>query len=298
MRPVPLLTVLLLLLETPGATLQGQLLFDWPVRSVPQPEAVLTGAGALFFNPGALSPLAGTRPEVRITHVDGPDATGVRGLSLALSHPLPLGLSGAMGYWHLGIPDIPRTTDSPLQNGGEVEVAEDVLLLGLAREVTEWLSVGGSVRMERASVDGDARSGTEGSVGLALAPELPLRPRVGLALKGLGDDRALLSGVEVSLPPLARGRVPMQAGYGYQYQSRKEMGEHRFSFRASWMEIFHAGAGAASHSGEEEWTPLWMLGLELGRYSFSVLREELANGFGPIHFFRAAVAISPPEDNQ
>lgn len=57
------------------------------------------------------------------------------------------------------------------------------------------------------------------------------------------------------------------------------------------MEQFHAGVGLTHLGREDGWTPLWMLGLELGRYSFSVLREELANNFGPVHFYRASVRL-------
>jgi hypothetical protein len=34
-----------------------------------------------------------------------------------------------------------------------------------------------------------------------------------------------------------------------------------------------------------------MIGLDLDRYAFSVLREALANDFGPVHFYRASVRL-------
>ncbi|MFO8174087.1 MAG: hypothetical protein R6T96_07360, partial [Longimicrobiales bacterium] len=126
MRYLRFLSLLLVLGTAVPAAAGGQLIFDWPVRSVARPEAVLTGAGAVFWNPGSLAASAGTHQEFWITHIDGPDATGVGGLALAGTLDLPAGIRAALGYWHLGIPDIPITTDSPAQDFGTMEVAEDV----------------------------------------------------------------------------------------------------------------------------------------------------------------------------
>jgi len=121
----------------------GQVIFDWPMRVAPQPEAVLTGAGAVFWNPGSLVSEVGTRQEIWVIHVDGPDATGVRGVAASGVIDLPKGLRGGVGYWHLGIQDIPRTTTSPHQEAGEINIAEDVALLVLAKNLTSHTGVGG-----------------------------------------------------------------------------------------------------------------------------------------------------------
>ncbi len=55
------------------------------------------------------------------------------------------------------------------------------------------------------------------------------------------------------------------------------------------MDQLHLGAGFSHLESGDGWTPLWMLGADIGRYSLSVLRESLANGFGPVHFFQAAI---------
>lgn len=287
-------TLALATLAIPG-TARGQLLFDWPIRAVPQPEAILTGAGAVFWNPGGMSEGAGSGNEVWITHVDGPDATGVRGLALAGTVNLPLRLIGGLGYWHLGIPDIPRTTESPLVGSGTVEVAEDAMVLALTRDLEAPLGIGGSLRFHRASVAGEVRSQVEGDVGLHLRPPLAFSPRFGLALRGLGQDPRILAGVEVGLPPLARSRIPMHLGYGIEKRPGQSGVEQRLSFRASWVERLQAGFGLTRWEREGGWTPLWMVGLDFDRYSFSILRENLANGFGPVHFYRASISLPAAE---
>lgn len=292
MRLIRLLSVLGLTAQGLPGPAGGQLLFDWPIRAVPQPEAILTGAGAVFWNPGGLAQGVGTGNEVWITHVDGPDATGVRGLAFAAVLDLPFGLQTGMGYWHLGIPDIPRTTDSPLLEFGRVEVAEDAFLLSMTggdRDVP--VGFGGGVRFHRASVAGEVRTRIVGDVGVHLQPPVVFSPRFGLALRSLGQDPRILAGVEVAAPPLARSRIPIHLGYGVEKGPGPEGLEHRLSLRASWVERFHVGFGLNNWRDGGGWTALWMLGVDVDRYSLSILRENLANGFGPVHFYRASIRL-------
>jgi len=287
------LTLVLTTLLLPGRS-SGQLLFDWPIRAVPQPEAILTGAGALFWNPGSLSGAVGTDREFWITHIDGPAATGIRGLALAGTVDLPFKVRGGIGYWHLGIPDIPRTVDSPSPEPGTVEVAEDALILALAGDLEAQAGFGGGVRIHRASVAGAVETRLEGDVGLHIRPRMALSPRFGLAVRGLGHDPRILGAVELGLPPLVQSRLPLHLGYGVEKRPGSGGLEQRFSLRGSWVERFHAGLGITRWAGSDGWTTLWMLGLDFSRYSFSVMREGLANGFGPVHFYRASIRLPKP----
>ncbi len=292
MRPIrPPLVLILAALATPGSA-GGQILFDWPIRAVPQPEAVLTGAGAVFWNPGSLAEGVGTGSELWITHVDGPDPTGIRGVALAGTIDLPLGLRTGIGYWHLGISDIPRTTDSPFPQPAGIDVSEDALVVALVGNPEAPAGFGGGVRLQRASVAGEVRDRMEGDMGLHFRLPLSHSPRLGLAVKGLGREPRILAGVEAGLPPLAGGRVPILLGYGAEKRPGTGGLEQRLSIRGSWVERFHAGMGLTRWGEGNGWTTLWMLGLDHGRYSFAVLREQLANGFGPVHFFRASIGFS------
>jgi len=265
--------------------------FDWPIRAVPQPEAVLTGAGAVFWNPGSLVGEVGTVPEAWLAHVDGPAATGVRGVAMAGVMELPMGFRGGLGYWHLGVEDIPRTTTSPDPEPGGISVTEDVGFLSLSRGVTSYSGAGATLRIQRGSVAGEREVRVEGDVGVHLLPNLPLSPRFGLVLRGLGGDLSTMGAVEASLPPLASSRIPIRLAYGVDTDWGDMPLEQRLSIRGSWMEDLHLGAGF-NHVEGEGWNPLWMLGVDIGRYSLSVLRESLANGFGPVHFYRAAVRFN------
>jgi hypothetical protein len=55
------------------------------------------------------------------------------------------------------------------------------------------------------------------------------------------------------------------------------------------MDQVHIGLGLSHLGRHNGWVPLWHVGAEVGRYSLSVLREDMANGFGAIHFFQASL---------
>lgn len=284
-----LLSALALLATLPPTPSGGQVIFDWPLRASPQPETVLTGGGAVFWNPGSLVEGVGTEEEIWLLHVDGPDVTGVRGVAAAGVVDLPGGMRGGIGYRHLGIQDIPRTTTSPEPVPGEIDVAEDQAVLVLAKGIGLRTGIGGALRFQRGAAGREARSQMEVEVGIHHRSGLPLTPRFGAVLKSLGGEMELLGGAEISLPPLSTSRIPLYAGYGFQTDGGIEPTGHRFSFRGSWKDQLHAGMGLSYLGEEDGWTPLWMVGGEVGRFSLAVLRESLANGFGAIHFFHAAV---------
>jgi hypothetical protein len=282
--------VALLLAALPGPA-GGQRVFPWPIRSVPQPEAILTGAEAVFWNPASLARIAGTSQQLWIAHVDGPDVTGVRGIAASGAVNLPSGLRAGLGYWHLGVQDIPRTTTSPEPQPGDIQVAEDVGVLAGAGQWADQLAFGAALRFVRGSAGGKARSRMEGDVGVHVRPSLPLAPRLGLVLQNLGRGVRVLGGLEVSPPPLATSRIPVQLGYGVLGGSDSVPAEHRFSLRASWMDQLRTGMGLSYLGEADGWVRLWMIGVDIGRYSLSVLREGLPHGFGAVNYYRAAVGF-------
>jgi len=267
----------------------GQIIFDWPIRVSPQPEPVLTGAGAVFWNPGSLVSGVGTSEEIWLAHVDGPDATGVRGVATSGIVDLPRGFRLGLGYWHLGISDIPRTTTSPHHEAGEINISEDMALASVAWSLGARTGVGAGIRFIRGAAGRDAKTQTEGEIGIHHQANVPLTPRFGVTVRGLGGGTRFSGGAEVSLPALASSRIPIRVGYGIQTDRKLDPLDHRLSLRGSWMDQLHVGVGV-SHLGQGDgWVSMWMLGADLGRYSLSILRESLANGFGAVHFFQASL---------
>jgi hypothetical protein len=168
-------------------------------------------------------------------------------------------------------------------------VTEDVFVLALGKNLAGRTGVGGSLRFQRGAVGNEANGRVEAEIGIHHRASLPLTPRLGLAIRGIGGHVETLGGVELSLPPLASARIPLRVGYGFQAEGNLKPMDHRVSLRASWMDQLQVGMGFSFLEDGDGWNPLWMLGADLGRYSLSVLRESLANGFGPVHFLQAAI---------
>jgi hypothetical protein len=278
-----------LLLLSPS--LSAQLVFGWPVRADPGPEALLTGASAALWNPGGLAHSSGAGNDVWVIHVDGPDATGIRGLAVAASIDLPYlgGGRAAVAYQHLGITDITRTSTSPEPDPGQISVAEDVAVISVAHDLASYGGIGAGFRYQRATAGNEARDAVSGQVGFTVHPSLPLHPRVGVVLLGIGSDPGLMGGVEISLPRTRIESFQLRTAYGIGIDLSPAEAEHRLSLKGTWRSNYRIGVGVTGQPDGNGWTGLWSLGADFGRYSFSILREGMANDFGAVHFYRAAI---------
>jgi hypothetical protein len=277
-------------LFSPFTSLSAQLVFDWPVRADPLPEALLTGASAALWNPGGLAGSSGAGNDIWVIHVDGPDASGIRGLAVATSLDLPyLGGRGGVAYQHLGIRDITRTSTSPEPDPGQISVAENVAVISLAGDLSTYGGIGAGFRYERATAGNEARDAASGQVGITVRPPLPLDPGVGVVLLGLGSDPALMGGVEIPLPRTPIESFQLRTAYGIRVDLSPGQAEHRLSLTGIWRSNYRAALGVTRQPDGNGWTGLWSLGADFGRYSFAVLREGMPNDFGAVHFYRVAV---------
>lgn len=280
----------------------AQNLFGWPLRGDPQPEAVLAGSRALFSNPGGVGAgRGGEGDEFWIAHLRGPALTGLRGMAAALAWRIPGGFRGGVGYWHLGVEDIPRTTTSPEHEPGFVRLAEDGWTLALGGKAGSEdrgpgaMGVGGGIRLQRAALAHRVRTRWAAEGGMVLRPRLPGDPLLGAALRGGQEERSALAGVEITLPPVPARGPPLAVGYGLRGEPGRGVEEHRWSVRASWAGRFQLGVAMARRPGDPERVLSWSGELVSGRYFLSVLGEALPRGMGTAHFFRLGVTFRRPE---
>lgn len=267
--------------------LRGQSVFGWPARADPRPEALLTGAAATLWNPAGSSAAPN---EAWLLSIDGPEATGIRGAAAAVTAGVPgVGTLG-IGFSHLGISDIPRTLDSPASEPGDIDVVEDAFSLSLSRHVGTRGSVGLTTHWVRAEVaDGDRTRVTAGLGGRLTLP-LPLEPTVAAALLDLGGDERVLAALSASVPQEWVRPFSLDLGYGIDGWTRNHTFEQRVSLLITWRASVHVGMGLTLPDDDDEGvTPLWMAGADFGRYSLGVLREELSNDFGAVHYYRLAI---------
>ncbi|MEO5509717.1 MAG: hypothetical protein ABIS27_03750, partial [Longimicrobiales bacterium] len=84
-----------------------QLIDDWVIRASATPDALLSGATAVFRNPGMLT-VAG-RGEGVLMDLRGPGTSGVTGMGLAAAYRLDARTTIGAGFQHIGVDDIERT---------------------------------------------------------------------------------------------------------------------------------------------------------------------------------------------
>lgn len=281
--------VLLALGAASAAGAQGVL--DWTVRTSAGPEALEAGAAAVFANPAALG-LMPSRGEGMLLRLDTPDAIDLSGLAASGAMRLHGGAVVGVGYQHLGIADIERTSVSPVDGEGTFQVAEDRVTFAASQPVTTNAWVGALAEYVRA----DAGLGAEGDVrfGLGTAVRLAgaLRPTVGgSALLGQHGTR-WTAGVAASPPGTESLPVVLRASYGITGQTDRSLApEHRLAVGGSWRDqlVVMLGVAASASGGAVDWAPLAQADLRLGRYALGVLRENLANEFGAAYSFHLNV---------
>lgn len=289
----PAVVVVLLSTAFAARPATAQILFDWPVRSMAVPEALLTGAPALLWNPAGASPAMAGRRQVWVAHVDGPEASGIQGLVGAAAFDLPVvGRVGAT-YQHLGVPDIPRTTDSPEPEPGSLTVTEDLAVLSLAQSLTSHAGLGTSIRLMRGTVGSDRRNRVSVDFGAQTRWGGSLAPAAGAVLRSIGTRSELLLGLDGRIP-LPWQRLGLRGGYGLQAPLSRFVASHELALRGTWDRRFVFGVGALSHA-EDAWTALLELRVDIDRYSLGVVREGLPNGFGATHYFQITIDLDKPE---
>ncbi|MBI4540020.1 MAG: hypothetical protein HY704_10995 [Gemmatimonadetes bacterium] len=289
-RSSPALCAVLLLLSSPGPG-AGQILLRWPVRATPWPEALLTGGAAALWNPAGISAGVDGHGEMWIAHVDGPDATGLRGLAMSVTGNLPWIGRVAAAYQHLGIGDIPRTDESPSADGALLDVGDDAVAVSLARRVPPGAAVGLAVRYLRAGYRDRVADRVAVDAGVILRAELALPSRFAILLRDFPAEPAWRAGVEMTTPERVPRPWSARIAYGIADRFEGDAVEHRFATGVTWRRRLHVEAGLSHTTEDGSWVGLWMLGADFGRYSVAVLWEELPNDFGPALHYRFAIEL-------
>ena len=272
---------------------EAQVLFDWPVRSTTAPEALTTGAPALLWNPAGASRAISRDRQIWVVHVDGPDASGIQGLAGAFAFDLPvIGRVGA-AYQHLGVPDIPLTTESPEPLPGSLTVTEDLLVLSLARSLMEGTGLGASVRFMRGTVGSDRRDRVSVDVGAQTRFGGEPAAGVGAVLRSVGTRTTLIVGGDARLP-LPWPELDLRGGYGLQTLLARVDPVHQVSLRGVWDRTLVVGAGTLVHP-EGAWTGLFEVRVDIGRYSLGAVREGLPNAFGASYAFQISIDLNTPD---
>jgi hypothetical protein len=266
---------------------QAQRLLDWPLRTGAEAEALSGGAGAIFWNPAATGWLDG-RGEVRIVEVRGPSAIPMSGLALAGAVRLDGRTAVSAGYFHLGLGGMGRTTTSPDSRGEELVVADDVFRVGAAWTAAENVWAGVVLEHWRSNFDA---VGHRLGAGVAYRASGPWQPGVGAAVyTGAGSPR-WIAGTDVRRRLGTAAPAELSLGYGLSGEAGVLGTAHRGTFAAAWQDrvALIATAVVEPNGSTTHFKPLLEARLRLSDYTISVVREELASGFGAAHYFGLGV---------
>lgn len=283
----------LVCLTTTSTHASAQRLLDLQVRTSAGADALATGAAAVFWNPAAAAAVAG-RGEALVVDVRGAAATGLEGFALAAAgRPEPRTVV-AVGYQHVGVDGIERTSTSPLQDPGEAEidVGEHVFAAALARTLSEPFALGALVRYVRTADVAGGDGVVEFGAGLTYRSTLPLAPVFGAAARVEEDGTNWTVGIELA-PPLAAADWRVRVSWGVGGSPQVEGVTHRAAAIVDWRTLVSLSAGVAAEpdGAERSWQPLAAAMLRVNRFAIGVLREELPNDFGAIHSLRFSVRV-------
>ncbi|HET9982213.1 MAG TPA: hypothetical protein VFQ38_01445 [Longimicrobiales bacterium] len=277
--------VLLALAAASAAGAQGVL--DWTVRTSAGAEALEPGAPAVFTNPAAIGLMA-SRGEGMLLRLDTPDAIDLNGLAASGALRLRRGAVLGVGYQHLGIADIERTSVSPVDGEGTFQVAEDRISLAAAQPLSPSVWAGALAEYVRSDAGVGATSDVLFGLGAAAQLAGGLRPTIGGSALIGQDGTRWSAGIAASPPGMGTLPVALRASYGITGQTARSLApEHRLAIGGSWRNQLGAmvGVAASASGGAMDWAPVAQADLRLGRYLLGVLREGLANEFGAAYLF-------------
>ncbi len=285
-------TLLAFALLAAPSTAAAQRLLDLPVRTGAEPEALVVGAAAAFWNPASAAELAG-RGEAVLMDVNGPEATGLGGFAGAAAFRLDPLTVLAVGYRHAAIEDIERTSTSPMPDPEGLDVAEDVFGLAAGRRVGTRAAVGVSVEYTRPAAELGTDSRIVIGAGGRLAFGGPWRPVVAGAVQAEEGEPGWLAGAEAAPLFLSRGDWAGSVAYGLSGGPRRRGLEHRASGRVTWSDRVSVSAGLAA-ADDDGGTAVTFLGgilVHVSRYTVGIVREQLAHDFGAVHSLRLGVGF-------
>lgn len=289
-RNVPAAALAVVLVLTTAAPARAQrLLEEWRLRPTAGPEALATGASAVFWNPARVA-VAG-RGEATVMDLRAPGITGVDGLAAAVAYALDDRTVLGLGYEFMGVTGIQRTTTSP--NGGtEIDLAENRVALAAAHRVGERVRVGALVQYTRLPEVSPDESVI--AIGAGVEVRVPLRiPAHAAAMAATEGDAAYWSaGVEIASP--RRWSEWLLSGeYGASGGQLAPGVTHRAAAVAEWREHVELSFGAALEPDglSRSLEPVAGAEVRLQRYRLGMVREQLPNEFGGAWSFRFSVVF-------
>jgi hypothetical protein len=289
------------ILSVVAAPVSGQrLLEEWQVRPSAGADALVSGATAVFWNPSQVTVPAGVA-ELMVLDLRAPSVTGVEGIAAAGAYRLNGRTTLALGYEHVRVDGIERTTDSP-DGGAPIDFGENRFAAAASHRLGESLRVGALVRYTRlpeisyTGADGSREGGARSVI--ALGAGVRYRPLVTMPLElaGMaateGSETYWMAGIGIASGE-RWAEWQLRAEYGLAGGELAPGVTHRAAGTATWRDQIEVTLGAAVEPDGDSRSLQPVLGtaLRLSRYRLGIVREQLPNEFGAAWSFSFGVAL-------
>jgi hypothetical protein len=277
-----------------------RLLEEWQVRTTAGAEALATGASAVFWNPAQVM-VRGGRAEVIVLDLRAPSMTGVEGIAGAAAYTLDERTVLAVGYEHMRVDGIERTTDSP-DGGSPIDFGENRFAVAASHRLGSALRVGAMVRYTRlpevsyTSASGAPLGGAESVLGLGAGVRYRPLATLPLDLAAMaateGSETYWMAGAEFA-PRRTWSHWQLRGEYGVAGGELAPGTTHRAALTAAWREQVELTLGGVMEpdGGGRSLEPALGTTLRLSRYRLGVVREQLPNEFGGAWSFALGLAF-------
>lgn len=290
MRKRLLSTFLWLVLAVQPAFAQ-RLLEEWRVRTSAGPEALVTGATAVFWNPAMVRVERG-RAEVSVLDLRAPRITGIDGVAAAGAVVVNEGRTtfGA-GYEHVRVSGVEQTTTSP-DNGVPLDISENRIAGAVSHMVGTRTRFGALVQYTRLPEITGEESVLALGAGVRHQPVAALPLQLAGMAATEGEEMYWMAGLELA-SPWTIPQWQLRAEYGLAGGELAPGITHRAAVSGEWRELALLSIGAAVEpdGGARSITPVGAASVRLNRYRLGVVREQLPNGFGGAYSFRFSVTF-------
>ncbi|CAN5647983.1 hypothetical protein BH23GEM10_BH23GEM10_16750 [soil metagenome] len=290
-----------LLVAIAAGPVSGQrLLEEWQVRTTAGAEAMVTGASAVFWNPAQVQVGEGA-VEAMVLDLRGPGITGIEGVAAAGAYVLDERTVIAVGYEHVGVSGIERTTDSP-DGGSPIDFGENRFGVAASHRLGGATRVGALMRYTRlpaasyTDANGNATGHAESVVALGVGVRHRPLAALPLDIAGMvateGAEAYWLAGAEFA-SDLRWPEWGVRAEYGAAGGQLAPGITHRAAGTAEWNDQVELTLGAVSEPDGtgRSLQPVLGAALRITRYTLGAVREQLPNEFGSAYSFRFSVVF-------
>ncbi len=259
-------------------------LWDVAATTLARPAALELGATGAFWNPAAT--LEGSGLQIGIQTVDTPEPLGLSAVIAAVTEAIGSQVGVGLVFGRVQVSDLVRTSTSPISDGGDIPVYEQLVGLAMGAEFGP-MRTAAILRAHDARFDLIHASGLTADIGTSIqaTPHLRLAASSQFVPANLANRRTerYHAGLEYQLSPFAAWGTPAQVAlrYGGQLRERRDL-EHFFGLGLTLGQRVSLDTGLHYERafGNDALRFVFAIGVRSGRYAVVAARGGGLEGVG------------------